>query len=271
MSLPLDDTLDYEVSQESRVVPGMRVLVPCAGRQVVGVVVAERVEGAARRSGEARSVIEVLDSAPVLPESLLKVLLRAARDALCPPGLALAAALPPGTAPRIERRVQLQEAGRQALARGEARGSLREVLRALERGAPTEVQFRRRFEEAGASLEQLERVGWVKRELTRTEPRVRVRTQRVYRVDPSFDPGQARVQLGKARRQLELYEQLLHGPQLHVWRTPQGRTGAAFRGPSNAIPDIRICPGNSPETVRNPVPTFRNTARPGRNSAGFPA
>ena len=213
MSLPLDDTLDYEVSQESRVVPGMRVLVPCAGRQVVGVVVAERVEGAARRSGEARSVIEVLDSAPVLPESLLKVLLRAARDALCPPGLALAAALPPGTAPRIERRVQLQEAGRQALARGEARGSLREVLRALERGAPTEVQFRRRFEEAGASLEQLERVGWVKRELTRTEPRVRVRTQRVYRVDPSFDPGQARVQLGKARRQLELYEQLLHGPQ----------------------------------------------------------
>ena len=211
MSLPLDDTLDYEVLGEGRVLPGVRVLVPCAGRQVVGVVVAERVEGGAREAGAARSVIEVLDSAPVLPESLLKVLLRVARDVLCPPGLALAAALPPGTAPRIERRVQLQEAGRRAIARGEARGSLLEVLHALERGAPTEVQFRRRFQAAGASLEQLERVGWVKRELTRTEPRVRVRTQRVYRVDPSVAPEEARIRLAKARRQLELYEQLLAG------------------------------------------------------------
>ncbi len=156
--------------------------------------------------------MEVLDAAPVLPATLIDVLLRAARDALCPPGLALAAAIPPGTAPRPERRVVLRDAGQRALERGEARGLLRRVLGSVGRSSPTESQFKKRFPKAAESLDRLERVGWIKRELTTSPPRVRVRTRRVYRLDPTVDPAEARVRLKRARRQLELFEQLAEGP-----------------------------------------------------------
>ena len=122
--LPLDETLDYALPDDLAVEPGARVLVPCAGRQVVGLVVAVRSEGVPRGKGAVRDVVQVLDAAPLLPASLLEVMLRAARDALCPPGLALAAAIPPGTAPRSARRVSLLPAGRRALERGEGGGTL---------------------------------------------------------------------------------------------------------------------------------------------------
>jgi primosomal protein N' (replication factor Y) len=211
--LPLDQTLDYQLGEGMSAEPGVRVLVPCAGRRVVGVVVGLRPEGVPPRPGTPRSVIEVLDATPVLPAPLLDVVLRAAHDALCPPGVALAAAIPPGTSPRPERRIRLLEAGRKALERGEARGSLRRVLSSVGRSAPTESQFKRRFAKEAASLDQLERVGWVRRELTTAPARVRARTRRVYRLDPSLDPEDVRQRLSRAKRQLELFEKLLGGPQ----------------------------------------------------------
>ena len=213
MSLPLDDTLDYQLAEGMTVEPGMRVLVPCGGRRAVGVVVSIRPEGIPRRPGAQRSVLEVLDAAPVLPAALLGVVLEAAREVLCPPGLALAAAIPPGTAPRPARRIHLLEAGRLALERGEAPRNLHPALRSLERSTPTESQFKRRFPEAAASLARLERLRWLERELSTAPPRVRARTRRLYRVSPSIDAEEVRVRLKRASRQLELFEQLLEKPR----------------------------------------------------------
>jgi primosomal protein N' (replication factor Y) len=161
---------------------------------------------------QARPVAEVVDHEPVLSPGLLDVTLRAARDALCPPGLTLAAAIPPGTAPRPGHRVVLLEAGRTALERGEARGTLGRVLWSLGRGPQPESALRRRFPSAIPALDRLERIGWIKRETSTEPPRVRVRTQRVYRLVPGTDLNDARDRLSRAPRRLALLERLSGDP-----------------------------------------------------------
>src|SRR5512137_2003545 len=88
--VPLDETFDYALEAGARAEPGVRVLVPHGGRRVVGVVIAVRGAGESLAPVRLRRVIQVLDEEPVLPATLLEAVLRAARDALCPPGIALA-------------------------------------------------------------------------------------------------------------------------------------------------------------------------------------
>jgi primosomal protein N' (replication factor Y) len=133
--VPVDETFDYALVDERSLEPGVRVLVPHGGRRVVGVVVATRPGSAARARGSLRAVLQVLDEEPVLPLALLEAVLRVAREALCPPGIALAAAIPPGTAARPGTKVALLPAGMRALERGELRGTLAKVLWALGRRA----------------------------------------------------------------------------------------------------------------------------------------
>jgi primosomal protein N' (replication factor Y) len=202
--VPVDETFDYALPAELTAEPGARVLVPYGGRRLVGVVVAAKSQATLRGRGGLRRVVQVLDDEPVLPEALLEVLLRAARDALCPPGIALAAAVPPGTAPRPGVRVTLLPAGMRALERGELRGTLAQVLWALGKRARTESEIRTRFPSAVAALARLERLGLVARSATTDRPRVRARTERVYRRAPGLDFARAQLELARAPRQLEL-------------------------------------------------------------------
>ena len=71
----------------------MRVLVPLGGRTVTGVVLSVRDALPLRARRPARSVSQVLDEAPVLPAILMDVVLRAGDELLCPPGVALMAAI----------------------------------------------------------------------------------------------------------------------------------------------------------------------------------
>ena len=141
--VPVPETYDYELPAELDAEPGVRVLVPYRGRRMTGVVLAVRDQP--RSPGRARFVAQVLDEAPVLPGRLLDVILRAADDLLCPPGLALRAAIPPGTAPRPGRKVVLLDAGRKALQSGQAPGTLGRVLWSLGRGPVAESRLRARF------------------------------------------------------------------------------------------------------------------------------
>src|SRR5262245_62752772 len=146
----------------------------------------------ARSRGPLRRVLQVLDEEPVLPAELLGVVLRAARDALCPPGVALAAAVPPGTAPRPGTRVTLLPAGMRALERGELRGTLAQVLWALGKRPRSESELRARFPAVVPALLRLERLGLVARSAATDPPRVRLRTERVYRRAPGVDLEAAR-------------------------------------------------------------------------------
>ena len=210
--LPLHQTYHYVLEPGMRVEPGVRVLVPYGGRRVTAVVIGLVEDPSPTALQRARPVAEVVDPEPVLSQELLEVVLRAARDALAPPGLALAAAIPSGTAPRPGRRVVLLPPGRAALERGEARGTLGKVLWSLGTAPLSESTVRRRFPAAIPVLDRLERIGWIRREISTERPRVRVRTQRVYRLAPGLDLAALRERLARAPRQLELLERLERGP-----------------------------------------------------------
>ena len=81
---------------------------------LVGVIVEPGEPG--RFAGKLRSIDAVLDAEPVLSETMLGILREEAREILCPPGIAIAAALPPGSAPRSFRGLRLTARGRAALA-----------------------------------------------------------------------------------------------------------------------------------------------------------
>jgi primosomal protein N' (replication factor Y) len=202
--VPLDETFDYALEEGARAEPGARVLVPHGGRRVVGVVIAAKSGEEARARGPLRRVIQVLDDEPVLPAALLSAVLRAAHDALCPPGIALAAAVPPGTAPRPGTRVSLLPAGLRALERGELRGTLARVLWALGKRPRSEAELRSRFPAAVPALARLERLGLVSRAAGTDPPRVRAQTERVYRVAPGVDLARAKQELARAPKRLEL-------------------------------------------------------------------
>jgi primosomal protein N' (replication factor Y) len=208
--VPVEGTFDYAAPEGVRVEPGMRVLVPYGRRELVGVVLSVKSSSGSRK---VRSLRQVLDETPVLPPALLAVLQRAAEDALAPVGIAVAAAIPPGTAPRPGRRVRLLDGGRRALEAGEARGTLGKVLWALGRGPQPESRLRTRFPAAVPALEQLEKIGWISREAVTERPAVRVLTERVYRLAPGLDLDAWRERLQRAPRRRELLQSLGDEPR----------------------------------------------------------
>jgi primosomal protein N' len=65
-------------------------------------------------TGRLHAIEAVIDEAPVLSRELLDVLREAAREVLCPVGLAYAAALPSGSAPDLRERIRADPRGRAA-------------------------------------------------------------------------------------------------------------------------------------------------------------
>jgi primosomal protein N' (replication factor Y) len=144
LPLPLDRLFDYEIPEalaaEAEV--GRRVRVRAQRRSLVGVIaaLADAPEDAARAL---RPVERVLDSAPAIAPALLEILREEAEDVLCPLGLALAAALPPGSAPRTAPAFALTPRGREALRAGAARDETRRLLERLAKGPRGATQLRR--------------------------------------------------------------------------------------------------------------------------------
>src|SRR5262245_36389626 len=132
LPLPVDQLFDYaapaSLAAEAR--PGCRVLVPFRERHLTGVVV----ETADAPASRLRPIERVLDPEPALSASMLRILREAAAEFLCPLGLALAAALPPGAAPRVRTGFALTPRGRAALESGAVRGPARDALAALAQG-----------------------------------------------------------------------------------------------------------------------------------------
>jgi primosomal protein N' (replication factor Y) len=188
--------------------PGVRVQVPYRGRSVTGIVISVRDRLPLQESRSLQAVRQVLDASPVIPAGLLEVILRAADRILSPPGLALAAAIPPGTAPRPGVRVSLKDAGRQALKTGQAKGTLGKLLWSLGNGPVSETILKRRFPSAVPGLARLEQIGWIARVAATDAPRVRVKTQRVYSAAPDLDLDHWNEKLKRAPKQRALLAEL---------------------------------------------------------------
>ena len=93
--VPIDKAFTYLVPDalRERVSPGARVLVPFAGRRVMGVVLATRARTEAD-GDRLKALLTIVDAIPVLPAELLSFLREVARYYLAPIGEVIALALP---------------------------------------------------------------------------------------------------------------------------------------------------------------------------------
>src|SRR5688572_1058998 len=183
LPVPVDRLFDYEVpddlAREAEV--GRRVRAPFSGRRLTGVIVALGAGEEAEPPRRLHRLDTILDPTPALPAPLLAALLEEAQATLCPVGIALAAALPPGASPWTERGFALTPRGREATSHGAVRGATAAVLEAL-REAPRSARALARTGATPALLASLERERLVARTLIERGPLARPARVRVARL-----------------------------------------------------------------------------------------
>ena len=133
LPLPVDELFEYAVPLEldEHARPGCRVRVRVRERLLTGVIV-ERT-GHPQFQGRLLPIECVVDLEPALSKAMLEMLREAATELLCPLGIALATALPAGSAPRTAAGYAITRNGRAALAASAVTESDRSLLRALDR------------------------------------------------------------------------------------------------------------------------------------------
>jgi primosomal protein N' (replication factor Y) len=131
LPLPVEELFEYAVPREldADAQPGCRVQVRVRDRVLTGVIV-ERTSHP-QFQGRLLPIESVVDLEPALSTSMLEMLREAATEVLCPFGIALATALPAGSAPRTTRGYAITQGGRAALAAGAVGPSDRTLLAAL--------------------------------------------------------------------------------------------------------------------------------------------
>ena len=245
LPVPIDSLFSYRVPDGEAAVlsPGQRVLVPFSGRRLTGVIV-ECLDipgqGDAQHTGpnsdspeqiEApdpiREEIEkVLDSQPVLSPEMMSLLIQAAEEVLCPPGMALAAALPTGSSPRPIKRLALTPRGEEARRSGGAQGVPARILDTLAENSMESGALLRRLPEARGIVEQLLGDGLLRQVDAIRGPTARVSRERVAQVVEGADvEALCASKLARAPKQAHLLRALAKSGPLATAGLSQ-RTGA---------------------------------------------
>lgn len=213
LPVPSPQLFDYALPVElaSEALPGCRVRVRAGGQGMVGIIVSV---GPPESDGRRlRPIQKLIDATPVFPPRLLAALLEEAREVLCPPGIALAAALPPGGTPRSVRALALAPRGREALRVGAVRDEEAALLSWLERRPRTAAELARRAPALSDQIGVWERDGLITRVLDERGPRTRVPRERWAQLAASVDAHtELTGSLSRAPRQAELLEALQAGP-----------------------------------------------------------
>jgi primosomal protein N' (replication factor Y) len=229
LPIAVDELFEYAVptSLARDAQPGRRALVPLGSRRVTGLIVSRRtLAPSAERARPLRPVARVLDAEAVLSNALIEILREAARDFLCPVGVALCAALPAGS-PRGSVRAWAPTAkGRQALARGALRGAAASLLAALSQRPLRDASIQRRDPSWPPALRALARDGLVQAEAL--PPNVRPVEVRTIAVAPGVDADVARAgPLAHAPRQAALLARLRDAGEVEAASLNREFPGAA--------------------------------------------
>ncbi len=222
LPVPIDSLFDYRVPEPlaARAQPGHRAQVVFAGRPLTGLIcecVPASEHLAPERAGNLASLDKIIDATPVLSEELIRMLREAAAEILCPVGIALTAALPRGSAPRIIRQLELSEKGRRALSTGAVSGDARAVLAFVAKGPAAPATVARRVPSAQAMLQVLERDGLLVRVQQEREPSAKARTERTVSVAPGVDvDAVCQSALARAPKQAELLRRIARNPSVPV-------------------------------------------------------
>jgi len=188
LPVPSHQLFDYALPAElaSEALVGCRVRVRAGGQGMVGLVVS--VGPAELDERRLQPIQKLLDASPVFPPRLLAALLEEAREVLCPPGIALHAALPPGGTPRTVRALALASRGQEALRVGAIRDEEAALLTWLGLRPRTAAELARRAPELADRLSAWERDGLIHRVLDERGPRSRVPRERWAQLASSCDP-----------------------------------------------------------------------------------
>ncbi len=170
LAAPPGRCLTYMVPEGMKVPgPGVRVRVPLGKREVIGYLIRLSESSPV----EARPILEVIDSNPVIGPSLLELTGWVARYYRCGWGEAIRAALPPG----IDSRQKLMVQYNPGVTGGEPNDSLLDFIR--ERGAvPRQYLLKKFGPAAGQRIDRLEQAGVVSCEAAWQKARISQKTER---------------------------------------------------------------------------------------------
>ncbi|MFQ5417624.1 MAG: primosomal protein N' [Myxococcota bacterium] len=188
LPVPVDELFDYAVPAEltDAAQPGHRVQVRFRDRHLTGIVVSRQRSSEFR--GQLHSIEKVVDPEPVMSGAMLSILRETARKVHCPIGIALASALPAGSAPRVTGGFAITPRGREALAAGALRGPAGAILDDLLAEARSAAWLRRRRGgESAAALRELVRDGLAVATGVEVSARARAATARVAAILPGVD------------------------------------------------------------------------------------
>ena len=226
LPVPIDRLFDYAVpaALSAGARPGCRVRVRLRRRRLVGVIV-ERA-AASDFPGRLEPLGQLIDPEPVISPALLGVLREAAAESLCPIGIALATALPAGSAPRSRSGFQITPRGREALAAAALPDPARGVLARLARGpAPAAALRRGMGGDLARVLDDLARDGLVAACEIEQAPRARAATERVARL--ATGALEAAAVLGRAPVQAALLDRIARAGSVAVHELQREQRGAA--------------------------------------------
>lgn len=207
LPVPVYSVFDYTIPKAlvHDAKPGQRVIVPFGTRRLPGVIVASI--ATSQRREKLKAIESIVDVEPVLSETMLAILRESAEQTLCPIGLALAAALPTGSAPRSVITYTVSSRGKEALRGGAARGALREFLEALARAPATLSAIRRRKQES--LFRNCERDGLIEKQHSTKAASARESTQKWVRLTPHLDfEEKIQNELKRARKQSDLLRRI---------------------------------------------------------------
>ncbi len=168
LDVPLSTLFDYEVSADTRIEIGQRVVVPFGRKQMLGVAM-ESAEQTPLATERLKPVAQILEDVPPLPQETLTLLRFCSDYYHYPLGMAVLAALPTRlrrTEPQALKQAQdytLSESGRalDITALPKRRVVQQRILQALRQGPLSGAQLRNLSRSAPAALKALIEAGWV--------------------------------------------------------------------------------------------------------------
>ncbi len=214
LPVPIDEAFEYSVPEtlELRAQPGCRVQVRFNERRLTGVIVART--DRAEFSGRLLPIEFVVDDEPVLSQSMLEVLTQAADEVLCPIGIALASALPAGSAPRMTVGYKITPRGRAALQTGAVGPEARGILQALTKTPRSLVQLKKLGDDTGL-VSQLASDGLVAKTGVDRSASAKVTTIRIAAVSDGVDVESAcETLLSRAPKQAALLRHLAQSKEV---------------------------------------------------------
>jgi primosomal protein N' (replication factor Y) len=179
IALPVYGTFTYEL-QHPPAAAGQRVLVPFGRRRVTGYVLGET---AADPQLEIKPVLDILDEVPLFPQQMIPFFRWIADYYLHPLGEVIRSALPAGVNVSETAVCAITDAGKTALANGQADDAEQAALRLLQKSPMRIKAFARALDThpAGGFLRKLQQRGWMATERKLTGSRVRSKTERFAR------------------------------------------------------------------------------------------